>query len=65
MRMRAARNERVLVTTLTKKMAENLTEYYRGARGARALSAFARFRRLIESGYFATCERVSSMCWLE
>ncbi|MEK6286117.1 MAG: excinuclease ABC subunit UvrB [Acidobacteriota bacterium] len=27
-RMRAARNERVLVTTLTKKMAENLTEYY-------------------------------------
>ena len=27
-RMRAAKNERVLVTTLTKKMAENLTEYY-------------------------------------
>ena len=27
-RMRAGRNERVLVTTLTKKMAENLTEYY-------------------------------------
>src|SRR5262249_49948401 len=27
-RMRAARNERVLVTTLTKKMAENLTEYF-------------------------------------
>jgi excinuclease ABC subunit B len=27
-RLRAARNERVLVTTLTKKMAENLTEYY-------------------------------------
>jgi excinuclease ABC subunit B len=27
-RMRATRNERVLVTTLTKKMAENLTEYY-------------------------------------
>jgi excinuclease ABC subunit B len=27
-RMRAAQNERVLVTTLTKKMAENLTEYY-------------------------------------
>ena len=27
-RMRADRNERVLVTTLTKKMAENLTEYY-------------------------------------
>lgn len=26
--MRAARNERVLVTTLTKKMSENLTEYY-------------------------------------
>jgi excinuclease ABC subunit B len=27
-RERASRNERVLVTTLTKKMAENLTEYY-------------------------------------
>ncbi|HSB08054.1 MAG TPA: excinuclease ABC subunit UvrB [Blastocatellia bacterium] len=27
-RTRAGRNERVLVTTLTKKMAENLTEYY-------------------------------------
>ncbi|HKV37969.1 MAG TPA: excinuclease ABC subunit UvrB [Blastocatellia bacterium] len=27
-RMRAARNERVLVTTLTKQMAENLSEYY-------------------------------------
>ena len=27
-RMRAARNERVLVTTLTKRMAEDLTEYY-------------------------------------
>ena len=27
-RMRASQNERVLVTTLTKKMAENLTEYY-------------------------------------
>jgi excinuclease ABC subunit B len=27
-RARAARNERVLVTTLTKRMAENLTEYY-------------------------------------
>ncbi len=27
-RKRAERNERVLVTTLTKKMAENLTEYY-------------------------------------
>jgi len=28
---RAARNERVLVTTLTKKMAEDLTEYFRNA----------------------------------
>src|SRR2546422_5577502 len=28
-RVRAARNERVLVTTLTKRMAEDLTEYYR------------------------------------
>ncbi len=28
-RIRAARNERVLVTTLTKRMAEDLTEYYR------------------------------------
>ena len=27
-RLRATRNERVLVTTLTKKMAENLTEYF-------------------------------------
>src|SRR5439155_4472294 len=27
-RIRAARNERVLVTTLTKRMAEDLTEYY-------------------------------------
>ena len=30
-RARAQRNERVLVTTLTKKMAEDLTEYFRGA----------------------------------
>jgi len=29
-RKRAAKGERVLVTTLTKRMAENLTEYYRG-----------------------------------
>ena len=29
-RKRAAKGERVLVTTLTKKMAENLTEYYQG-----------------------------------
>ena len=28
---RAGRNERVLVTTLTKKMAEDLTEYFRNA----------------------------------
>ena len=28
---RAAKNERVLVTTLTKKMAENLTEYFKNA----------------------------------
>ena len=27
-RLRAERNERVLVTTLTKKMSENLTEYF-------------------------------------
>ena len=30
-RARAARNERVLVTTLTKKMAEDLTEYFKAA----------------------------------
>ncbi len=30
-RTRAARNERVLVTTLTKKMAEDLTEFFRAA----------------------------------
>ena len=30
-RTRAARNERVLVTTLTKKMAEDLTDYFRNA----------------------------------
>jgi len=30
-RQRAARNERVLVTTLTKKMAEDLTDYFRNA----------------------------------
>ena len=30
-RERAARNERVLVTTLTKKMAEDLTEYFKNA----------------------------------
>ena len=29
-RLRAAKNERVLVTTLTKKMAEDLTEYFEG-----------------------------------
>jgi excinuclease ABC subunit B len=29
-RKRAAKSERVLVTTLTKRMAENLTEYYQG-----------------------------------
>ena len=30
-RIRAAKNERVLVTTLTKKMAEDLTEYFKAA----------------------------------
>ena len=30
-RTRSAKNERVLVTTLTKKMAEDLTEFFRGA----------------------------------
>ena len=35
----AARGERVLVTTLTKRMAEDLTQVLPGARGARAVSA--------------------------
>ena len=30
-RERAARNERVLITTLTKKMAEDVTEFFRAA----------------------------------
>ncbi len=38
-RMRAQANERVLVTTLTKRMAEDLTEYLERARRQGALSA--------------------------
>ena len=41
-RMRAARNERVLVTTLTKKMAEDLTQVLSGARRESALPALRR-----------------------
>jgi excinuclease ABC subunit B len=37
---RTEKNEAVLVTTLTKRMAEDLTEYYEKARGQGALSAF-------------------------
>ena len=48
-RARAARGERVLVTTLTKRMAEDLTQYYQELGRARALPALrhrdARARR--------------------
>jgi excinuclease ABC subunit B len=60
-RDRVSRQERVLVTTLTKRMAEDLTEYYRDV-GVRSNISTPTSRRSSASRSCATCARGSSTC---
>ena len=61
-RQRAERHERVLVTTLTKRMAEDLTEYFTEV-GVRVRYLHSDIETLNESRSCATCDAVSLMCW--
>ncbi len=61
--LRVARDERVLVTTLTKRMAEDLTDYLARARRARCATCIRRSRRWSAWRSSATCAWASSTCW--
>ena len=61
MQERAKRNERVLVTTLTKKMAEDLTDYLQEM-GVRVTTCTPRSTRSSASRSCATCARASTTC---
>ena len=61
-RMRVERNERVLVTTLTKKMAEDLTDFLLEM-GLECAICTARSTRSSASRSCATCARARSTCW--
>ena len=54
-RIRVERGERALVTTLTKKMAEDLADYLQGARASRSSTSTARSTRSSGSRSCATC----------
>ena len=58
-RLRAARNERVLVTTLTKRMAEDLAEYFTEV-GVRAAICIRKLRRSSASAFSAICGAANS-----
>ena len=60
-RTRAERRERVLVTTLTKRMAEDLTQFLPGARGAREIFAFGHRYPGARRDPGATCAVACSM----
>ena len=61
-RKRAENNERVLVTTLTKRMAEDLAEYYSEVGRALPLPALGGDARSTASRSCATCAAASSTC---
>ena len=58
----AEAGERVLVTTLTKRMAEDLTEYYTDV-GVRCATCTRTSTRSSGARSSATCARASSTCW--
>ena len=62
-RVRTERKERVLVTTLTKKMAEDLTDFLLENRGCASATCIARSTRSNASQYCAICGWASSTCW--
>ncbi len=61
-RVRTARGERVLVTTLTKRMAEDLTQYYQEL-GVRSATCIPTSKRSSGWKSCAGCGAASSMCW--
>ena len=61
-KVRVEKNERVLVTTLTKKMAEDLTEYYREVGSGFAICT-AMWTLSSESLCFGTCALERLTCW--
>ena len=62
-RARAARDERVLVTTLTKKMAEDLTEYLKNRRHPGAVHALRRPDHRADGDHPQPAAGGSSTCW--
>ena len=60
-RRRAECNERVLVTTLTKRMAEDLAEYLHGTGTAECAISIRKWKRWIASRSCARCGRGNSM----
>ena len=61
-RDRVSRNERVLVTCLTKKMAEDLTDYYQDL-GVRVRYLHSDIIPSNASRSSAACARANSTCW--
>ena len=59
-RLRAEKNERVLVTTLTKRMAEDLAEYYTEV-GVSAVTFTRKSKPWTASRFCAGCGGVNSM----
>ena len=60
-RQRAARNERILVTTLTKRMAEDLAEYFAEV-GVAAATCTPKSKRSSACASCATCAAANSTC---
>ena len=61
-RLRAEKNERVLVTTLTKRMSEDLGRIFRRGRRALPLPALRKSKRSSACASCATCAAASSTC---
>ena len=62
-RLRAERNERVLVTTLTKRMSENLTEYFAEV-GVKVRYLHSDIHTLEDaSRSYAICVAANTTCW--
>ena len=62
-RERVGRGERVLVTTLTKRMAEDLTQYYQETRRQGSLPALGHRDAWSGWRFSAICAAASSTCW--
>jgi excinuclease UvrABC helicase subunit UvrB len=61
-RKRAEANERVLVTTLTKRMAEDLSEYYTEV-GVKCAYLHSEIHARSHEDPARSAARVNSMCW--